>query len=58
MRRLPPITVRGREWTVDERLKEFRFIVHGKVPEFVPFNCEKGEEFMRVFMERNGADVS
>ena len=58
MRRLPTIKVRGKEWTVDERLQEFRFLVLGKMPEFVPFDSEEGRELMCTFMERDGRDAS
>jgi len=40
---------RGKEWTVDERLQEFRFVVFGKMPEFVPFDSEKGLGLLRAY---------
>jgi hypothetical protein len=56
MRRLPSIIVRGKEWTMDERLHEFRYLVFGETPEFVPFDSEKGDELMDAFVkaEANG----
>jgi len=35
-----------RRWTIDPRLREFRHIVYGELPEFVPFDSEEGEELM------------
>lgn len=35
-----------KEYTVDERLKEFRKIVHGKVLVFILFNSIKGQELL------------
>ena len=48
-RRLPTVVVGGKEWTVDERLEEFRFVVFGKMPEFVPFESDKGLTLLRAF---------
>lgn len=33
---------------MDSRLHEFRHIVYGEMPEFVPFTSEQGEELLRV----------
>jgi len=33
-------------YTVDRRLKEFRRLVFGETPEFVPFDSDKGRELM------------
>ena len=35
-----------REYTVDRRLREFRKMVFGEMPEFIPFDSEKGRELM------------
>ena len=42
VRTLP--TFRG--YTVDRRLREFRKMVFGEMPEFIPFDSEKGRELM------------
>jgi hypothetical protein len=42
VRRLPVF----RGYTVDRRLREFRRIEFGEVPEFVPFDSEKGRKVM------------
>jgi hypothetical protein len=41
-RELPTFAHLGKVWTVDLRLKEFRFVVFGEMPEFVPFDSEEG----------------
>lgn len=48
-RKLPTFSVDGKEWTLDTRLQEFRFVVLGKMPEFVPFNSPKGLELMELY---------
>ncbi len=48
-RKLPTIVVKGKEWTVDERLREFRFARVDVGLEFVPFDSEKGLELLEVF---------
>lgn len=45
-RKLPSFEYGGKLWTVDPRLKEFRFIVHGEMPEFVPFDSDKGMKLL------------
>ena len=40
VRRLPEF----RGYTVDVRLREFRRMVLGETPEFIPFDSEKGRE--------------
>lgn len=45
-RKLPTVEFEGKSWTVDERLGEFRFVVFGETPEFVPFDSEKGERIL------------
>lgn len=34
------------EYTVDRRLREFRKMIFGEMPEFIPFDSEKGRELM------------
>ncbi|PKL78939.1 MAG: hypothetical protein CVV27_02640 [Candidatus Melainabacteria bacterium HGW-Melainabacteria-1] len=43
VRELP--TFRG--YTVDARLREFRKVEYGKVPEFIPFDSPRGEKLLR-----------
>jgi hypothetical protein len=40
---------KGKTWTVDSRLREFRFVVYGEMPEFVPFDSEKGLRLLRAY---------
>jgi len=42
---------KGKTWTVDSRLREFRFVVYGRMPEFVAFESEVGLELLKVFLE-------
>ena len=35
-----------KEYTVDERLREFRKMVYGKPLVFIPFNSVKGQELL------------
>ncbi len=44
MKRLP--TFRG--YTVDRRLSEFRKLVYGQMPEFIPFESPKGQRLLRA----------
>lgn len=46
--RLDSFMLGGKEWTVDPRLREFRHIVYGELPELVPFDSEEGEELMQA----------
>jgi hypothetical protein len=39
-------------YTIDRRLREFRRIVFGEMPEFVPFDSEKGKELMAEMRKR------
>jgi len=54
---LPTFMHKGMTWTVDDRLGEFRHIVFGEVPEFVPFDSEEGEELLEAFMNIEGGDA-
>lgn len=36
-----------KEYTIDPRLKEFRFIRYGKPMEFIPFSSEKGKKMIK-----------
>jgi hypothetical protein len=46
-RRLDTVDYQGRKYVIDERLREFRFMQYGKLPEFVPFDSPKGREMMK-----------
>jgi hypothetical protein len=52
-RRLPTFRYRGKTWTVDELLREFRFMILGKVPEFVPFDSKKGAQLLLAYWKNN-----
>lgn len=49
-RRLPTFAYRGRRWTVDERLREFRYAEFEEGLEFVAFDSEKGIEMLRAYL--------
>lgn len=36
-----------KEYTIDPRLREFRFIQYGKKMEFIPFGSEKGKKMIK-----------
>ncbi len=38
-------------YSVDFRLKEFRKVIFGKLPEFVPFESEKGGKLVTEFLK-------
>lgn len=48
-RKLPTCEYQGKVWTVDERLGEFRHIVFGEMPEFVPFDSPLGLELLETY---------
>ena len=48
-RRLPEFTYKGQVFTVDWRLREFRHLIYGETPEYVPFQSKRGRELMRAF---------
>ena len=52
-RKLPTFEYQGKVWTVDERLGEFRHVVLGDAPEFVPFDSTKGVELLTAFLEQS-----
>lgn len=47
MRRLPVF----KGYTVDFRVKEFRKIIYGKLPEFIPFDSPKGQKLINGFLK-------
>ncbi|MDA4128666.1 MAG: hypothetical protein OK422_04350 [Thaumarchaeota archaeon] len=47
-RQLPTLEYEGKLWTADFRLREFRFIVFGEMPEFIPFESDLGIELLRA----------
>jgi hypothetical protein len=46
-RRLDTVDYQGKKYVIDERLREFRFMQYGKLPEFVPFDSAKGRDIMK-----------
>lgn len=52
MKQLP--TFKG--YTVDMRLSEFRRLVYGETPEFIPFDSPKGRRLWREFRKSEGCD--
>lgn len=38
-------------YTVDARLREFRKMTLGKLPEFVPFDSPKGQQLMKQYQK-------
>ena len=44
--KLPTFIYKEKLWTVDVRLREFRHVVYGEMPEFVPFDSPKGKELL------------
>ena len=45
-RKLPSFEYDRKLWTVDFHLREFRFVVLGEMPEFVPFESDKGRDLL------------
>lgn len=45
-------------YVVDERLREFRKMVYGEPPEFIPFDSEKGEMMLEEMRETKPIDKS
>jgi len=45
---LKQIRYKNKIYTVDYRLKEFRFIEYGKIPEFIPFSSELGIKLLSI----------
>jgi hypothetical protein len=45
---LKRIKYKNKVYTVDYRLREFRFIEYGKMPEFIPFNSELGIKLLSI----------
>jgi hypothetical protein len=45
---LKQIKYKNKIYTLDYRLKEFRFIEYGKMPEFIPFSSELGIELLNI----------
>jgi len=45
---LKRIKYKNKVYTVDYRLREFRFIEYGKMPEFIPFNSELGIRLLSI----------
>jgi len=47
--RLPTVVWKGKEWTVDERLQEFRFFLLGEMPQFISFDSDEGFELLLAY---------
>jgi hypothetical protein len=45
---LKQIKYKNRIYTVDYRLKEFRFMEYGEMPEFIPFNSKLGIKLLSI----------
>lgn len=45
---LTQIKYKNKVYTVDYRLKEFRLIEYGEMPEFIPFNSELGIKLLSI----------
>ena len=52
--RLDSFQYEGKEWTVDLRLKEFRYMKLGETPLFVPFESENGQKMMKSYAQLVG----
>jgi len=48
---LKSVKYKDKIYTVDYRLKEFRFIEYGKMPEFIPFDSELGIKLLDTIKE-------
>ena len=47
MKQLSSMRFGKKEYTIDPRLREFRFIQYGKKMEFIPFSSEKGKKMIK-----------
>ena len=45
--RLPIVRFASKDYTIDPRLKEFRFIKFGEKMEFIPFDSIKGQKILK-----------
>ncbi len=43
--------IKGKVWTGDERLQEFRFLQYGEMPEYMPFEGPLGLELLRALVQ-------
>ena len=43
MKELETTTYKGKKYTIDNTLEEIRLMEHGRAPEFIPFDSEKGQ---------------
>lgn len=50
---LTQIKYKNKVYTVDYRLKEFRFIEYREMPEFIPFNSELGIKLLSIIGEED-----
>ncbi len=49
VRKLPTFEYQGKNWTMDERLGEFRHLVYGELPQFIPFDNDLGSKLLRAY---------
>ena len=45
--RLPTVRFGKKNYTIDPRLKEFRFVKYGEKMEFIPFDSIKGQKILK-----------
>jgi hypothetical protein len=53
---LPTFVYEGKIYTVDDRLREFRHIVYGEIPEYVPFDSPKGRRMLKAYYGAHAKD--
>ena len=42
-------------YTIDYRIREFRRFIYGELPEFIPFDSDRGKELLSEMEENNNA---
>lgn len=54
---LKKVKYKNKVYTVDYRLKEFRFVEYGKMLEFIPFDSELGKKLLDTIREGDCYEV-
>jgi len=54
---LKQIKYKNKSYTVDYRLREFRFIEYGEMPKFIPFDSELGIKLLSITGEGDWHEV-
>ncbi len=54
---LKQIKYKNKIYTVDYRLREFRFIEYGEMPKFIPFDSELGIKLLSITGEGDWHEV-